>query len=139
MWHLSNLTLFELKSKKQKHFSYGNKLSNKWLTQIRLGRSFLNQHKFTIGLSDSPSCLCDRIESSEHFLLHCFLYTEERKTLFSSVQNMFPKFSTFPDKRKFETLLFGVNLDSDEPDCRNKRIMKLVQEFIMKTKRFDIT
>ena len=127
----------KLKPKKHKHFSSGSKEGNKFLTQIRVGRSFLNAHAFTIGMSDSPSCLCDRIESTEHFLLHCFLFTEERKILFSSVQQQIPNFYNYSNNKKLEILLFGLNLESDEIDCRNKRIMISVQTFILKTKRFN--
>ena len=41
-----------------KHFARGNKLTNSLLTKIRVGRSDLNQHKFTIGLVESPMCDC---------------------------------------------------------------------------------
>ena len=44
----------EFKPPRYKHFARGNKLSNSLLTKIRVGRSDLNQHKFTIGLVDSP-------------------------------------------------------------------------------------
>ena len=32
------------------------KLGNPLLTRIRVGRSFLNEHVFTIGLTDNPEC-----------------------------------------------------------------------------------
>ena len=38
----------KLKPMRYKHFSRGNKLSNSLLTKIRVGRSDLSQHKFTI-------------------------------------------------------------------------------------------
>ena len=44
-----------LKPEKYKHFSKGSKLGNTLLTRIRVGRSSLKQHKFTIGLTDSPN------------------------------------------------------------------------------------
>ena len=44
----------EKKPPKYKHFARGSKLSNTLFTRIRVGRSSLNQHKFTIGLSDTP-------------------------------------------------------------------------------------
>ena len=57
----------KLKPPKYKHFSKGSKLGNSLLTKIRVDRSELKQHKFTIGQSDSPECLCHhRIESPEH-------------------------------------------------------------------------
>ena len=50
-------TKLTMKPKKYKHFSRGNKLTNSLLTKIRVGRSELKQHKYTIGLSESPECL----------------------------------------------------------------------------------
>ena len=44
----------EFKPPKYKHFSGGTKLGNTLLTRIRVGRSFLNEHKFKIGLTDNP-------------------------------------------------------------------------------------
>ena len=73
----------ELKPAKFKHFSKGSKLGNKLLTRIRLERSDLNLHKFTIGQSESSECLCHfKQESSQHYLIDCFLYSSERQTLF---------------------------------------------------------
>ena len=55
----------EFKPPKYKHFARGNKYSNSLLTKIRVGRSELKLHKFTIGLVDSPQCDCHfRKESS---------------------------------------------------------------------------
>ena len=64
----------DIKPPKYKHFSRGSKLGNTLLTRIRVGRSLLKQHSFTIGLADSPECLCHfRSESPEHYFLDCFL------------------------------------------------------------------
>ena len=66
----------EIKPHKFRHFSKGSKIGNKLLTRLRLERSDLNLHKFTIGQSETPECLChSKQESSQHFLLDCFLYT----------------------------------------------------------------
>ena len=68
------------KPPRYKHFSRGNKISNSLLSKIRVGRSDLNLHKFTIGLIDSPQCDClFREESSSHYFLDCFLYSPERR------------------------------------------------------------
>jgi hypothetical protein len=68
----------EMKHPKFKHFARGSKIGNTLLTRIRVGRSLLNQHKLTIGLADSPECLCHfRSESPEQYLLDCFLYSPD--------------------------------------------------------------
>ena len=125
-----------LKPKRHKHFSRGSKRGNALLTQLRVGRSFLNSHGFSIGLSESPSCLCDRNETVEHYLISCFLYTEERRTLFNTIERLIPNFLKQNQKRKVEILLNGVNLESEEIDSRNVPITLAVQKFIFSTKRF---
>ena len=46
-----------------KHFKYGSRLGNKYLSHLRLGRSFLYSHRFVTGLADSDRCLkCNKIQ-----------------------------------------------------------------------------
>ena len=80
-----------LKPDKIKHFSKGSKLGNILLTRIRLDRSYLNLHKFTIGHSDTPECMCHaKQELSLHFIIDCFLYSNECQTLFNLVEQFIP-------------------------------------------------
>ena len=77
-----------MKPNKYKHFARGNKFTNSLLTRIRVGRSSLNEHKFVIGQSDSPQCLCHyKSESASHFFLDCFLYSPERQILFGRIEH----------------------------------------------------
>ena len=140
---LKNLDDFKIEIKKRikppkyKHFARGSKTGNSLLTRIRVGRSLLNQHSFTIGLSDSPECACHfRSESSEHYFLDCFLYTPERQTLLSLVEHYVPNFTRLTKKNKLDLLLRGVNLDNDEFLPTNTILTKAVQNFILQTKRF---
>ena len=119
-----------IKPKKQKHFNFGSKRGNSLLTQLRVGRSFLNSHGYTINLTESDLCLCSRPETVSHFLNHCFLYQEERKVLYDKVTKLLPKFNTFSDKIKTDYLLHGINLHSSEPDSRNVPLTLAVQNFI---------
>ena len=78
----------ELKPKKFKYFSKGSKFGNSLLTRIRVGRSYINQHTFSIGHTDSPQCLCHfREESPSHYFIDCFLYTPERQALFGLIEH----------------------------------------------------
>ena len=126
----------KIKPKKHKHFSRGCKTGNSLLTQLRVGRSFLNVHGFQINFSSTDKCDCSRIETVSHFLNQCFLFQPEREVLFNSIQKILPKFKTFSDKKKTDTLLFGINLDSEENDSRNIPITIAVQKFILQTGRF---
>ena len=128
----------ELKPSKIKHFSKGSKIGNTLLTRIRIERSDLNLHKFTIGHSETTECLCHaKQESSLHFLIDCFLYSGERQTLFSLVEHYIPKFSNFSKSKKYEVLVMGIHNDNPEYKHTNTTISIAVQNFILKTKRFS--
>ena len=72
-----------LKPVKLRHYAYGNKLGNKLWTRLRLGRSYLNSHGYTIGKVPSPSCQCHhKNETVQNYVLDCLLYTNERQLLF---------------------------------------------------------
>ena len=126
-----------IKPKRIKHFSTGCKLGNTLLTQIRVGRSNLNQHRFTIGFIDSPECLCHhKSESPEHYFLHCFLYSPERQILFILIEHYVPKFPNLNNKQKIELILNGINNDDPIFNYLNRTLTKAVQNFILATKRF---
>ena len=57
----------------------------KLLTILRLGLSHLNEHKFNDNFKDCVNLLCScclEVESVPHFFLHCYYFTDIRKTLF---------------------------------------------------------
>ena len=130
-----NLKL-KMKPKKYRHFNWGSKQGNALLTQLRVGRSFLNAHGFAINLSDSDLCLCSRPESVLHYFTQCFLYTEERRVLYDSMEQLIPKFKNLKETNKLDIFLYGININSEEIDCRNSKIIYSVHNFIFKTKRF---
>ena len=128
----------ELKPSKYKHFSRGNKLSNSLLTKIRVGRSDLNQHKFTIGLSETPQCLChSREESPFHYFLDCFLYLPERQTLFEKIEHYIPNFPNLPKYKKLDIILKGIHIDNPDLIPLNTTLTIAVQNFILQTNRFS--
>ena len=127
----------ELKPKKYRHFSKGSKIGNRLLTRIRLERSDLNSHKFMIGQSETSECLChSKYETSQHYLIDCFLYNCERQTLFNQVEHFIPNFKSFSKSLKYKILIMGI--DTDDPDFNrtNTSISIAVQNFILKSKRF---
>ena len=132
-------TKTKIKPKKYKHFSRGNKHSNSLLTKIRVGRSDLNQHKFTIGMVNSPQCLCHfKEESPKHYFLDCFLYSLERQTLFDLIGHYIPKFNTKNKTEKLNIITMGFNIENDDFIYTNTILTKAVQNFILRTKRFDV-
>ena len=120
--------------------SRGKKQNNTLLTKIRIGHSDLKQHRYTIGLSDSPQCLCHhREESPLHYFIDCFLYSPERQTLFSRIEHYIPNFPNFTKQRKLEILLRGIHIDNPDFLSLNTTLTILVQNFIILTKRFSWT
>ena len=128
----------DLKPDRIKHYLKGSKVCNILLTRIRLDRSELNLHKFVIGQSDTPQCLCHaKQESSSHFMIDCFLYSVERQVLFGQVEQYVPNFKNFGKKKQYEILIFGLKPENPEYFYTNKIITIAVQNFIFKTKRFS--
>ena len=108
------------------------------MTQLRIGRSLLNDHSFPLGLSSSPQCLCHAPrESSGHILPKCFIYTREHLTLFSKVDNLLPKFNNFTKKRKVEVLLYGLYPDNPDFYQINKSLQIAIQHYLISIKGFD--
>ena len=128
----------DLKPEKIKHFSIGPKISNSLLTRFRTGRTNLNLNRFTIGLSEDPSCNCHaKQETPEHFMLECFLYTVERQNLFDLVEHFIPQFPNKNKREKFQLLTRGINVHDPEYYQTNVKISLAVQSFILQTKRFS--
>ena len=137
MLEFKNFIKKDFKPPRFKHFSRGNKLSNRLLTQIRVGRSDLNQHKFTIGLTDSPECTCHyREESPLHYFIDCFLYSFERQILFSQIEHYIPNFPNFNKHKKLDVILRGIEPENLEYFSTNVTLTLGVQNFLLKTKRF---
>ena len=60
----------------------------KYLTRLRLGLSHLRQHKFKHSFQDTlnPFCSCGLdVDTNTHFFLYCPLFTNQRRTLLSAV------------------------------------------------------
>lgn len=51
------------------------------LSEIRTGYSRLNKYRNQIGQSLTPYCECGEEETSEHFLLYCPRYQQEREDM----------------------------------------------------------
>ena len=128
----------QLKPKRYRFYARGDKYRCSLMTRIRVGRSLLNQHRFTVGLSDTEKCTCNRSakETPQHFFTQCQLYTEQRLILFNKMTQFFPNFKNFNMKRQTEILLFGYEIDNPTLTHTNTQIMIATQHFINKSKRF---
>ena len=133
----NSTTLVEFKNKisanvprslKQTELYYvGNRTAAVLHTRLRLGRSQLNAHLFDIGVTQSPKCRCNQgIEDVWHFFFACPYYAVPRDALHRTVINYAPF--------GLETVLYGVSESTFEI---NKKIFLAVQDYILKTKRFQ--
>ena len=127
-----------LKPKRHKHFNRGSKAGNNLLTQIRVGRSNLHSHSFMIGLTDNPVCTCnDGNETSLHYFLKCNLFIAERQVMFKQFEQYIPTFKSMTLKKKHDIILYGYKIDDDDFLYINTRLTISVQDYILKTKRFN--
>ena len=121
-----------------KFLSRGSKLGNKLLTRIRVGRSYLKSHSYSIGLAPTPYCSCDNVttESPLHYFINCPLYNEERHTMLNTFEQFIRNFSNFSKAKKLDTILFGIDRDNPEIFSTNVSLQFAAQKFILQTKRF---
>ena len=118
-----------LTPKRFKFYSKGNKYKCSLLTRIRVGRSFLNEHSFTLGFS--PSMICDKClatrESPLKFLTKCDAYSESRLNMLNQIKHFIPNIFLLPKKRQFEILIYGYDPENDELLRYNTNIMIATQ------------
>ena len=128
----------DYKPTKYKFYSKGNKLKCSLLTRIRIGRSHLNEHKFTIGMSETPHCTCtgNARESPLHFITQCQNFTEQRQVMIDKVSTFIPNFKNLPKKRQYQILVHGYEPENQELRSINTKIMIATQNFIFTSGRF---
>ena len=128
----------EIKPKKYKFYARGDKRSCSLLTKIRVGRSDLNVHRFTVGMCDTEKCRCTSNvkETPIHFITQCQLYTEQRQILYNKITSFIPNFHNLSPKRQYEILVIGYEINNPQLTHINTKIMIATQQFIHMSKRF---
>ena len=109
------------------------------LTQLRVGLSKLNLHKFQHNFRDTLNPMCpsnDGIEDTEHFLLLCPSFDLQRRDLLAGVLAILRPFgyNNLSNKVLTQYSLYG---NKDLPSDLNRMILKLTLAFIHNTGRFD--
>ena len=133
-WLPISISLHE--TKQNKIFNFGPKYNS----IQRVGMSQLNDHLFRVGISKTKGCLCgNETESTQHFLLDCFLYQPERVELFRYLKNtrhvLSMPLSTYTRESLVDTLLNGeYNLERDRYPY-NRLLFRAVQKFLVQTGR----
>ena len=108
------------------------------ITRLRVGFSHLREHKFRHGFFDTldPFCSCraNAVETTEHYLLQCSNFSNERLELFNSLKTANVVYMPLSLKSLGRLLLFG---DSKLSDNDNHVILSKTINFICKTNRFS--
>ena len=111
-----------------------------YLTQLRVGLSKLNFHKFKHNFRDTINPMCptsDGIEDTEHFLLLCPSFDAQRRDLFAGIVELIRPFRQITDLSNdslTQLLLYG---DQDLSNDMNRNILELTLRFIHETGRFE--
>ena len=120
-------------------FGIHNPVGLSYLSQIRVGLSKLNFHKFNHNFRDTVNPMCptnDGIEDTEHFLLLCPSFDIQRRDLLAGVSvalRPFVEIDSLSNNVLVQLLLYGdKNLSNDV----NRSILELTLDFIHKTGRF---
>ena len=107
------------------------------LNRLRVGFSHLREHKFRHNFADTvdPFCNCrnNSIETTQHFLMHCSDYSNDRLVMFNSLLQLDISLLPLKPKTLFTTLLFG---DSKFSQNQNHDILSITVKFIQDTGRF---
>ena len=108
-------------------------------TQLRVGLSKLNLHKFEHNFRDTINPMCpfnDGIENTEHFLLLCPSFEVQRRNHLTGVLALLRPFGYIDLSNKILTplLLFG---DKDLPHNVNKNILEFTLQYIHSTGQFN--
>ena len=122
-----------MQKKKNSIFSIYDPLGVKLLTHLRLQFSHLNE-----GFGDTVNTMCacgSEVETTEHFLLRCHLYSPQRLELFENLEKVDSSFLNLKVKEKASFLLYGSQ--SATSKSSNHEILKLVIKYIKETACFD--
>lgn len=110
-----------------KFYFTGKRLGQIYHARLRTNCSSLNQHLFSKNLIDNPLCICGSVEDTHHYLLTCNCFSNLRQELLNQVSTIC--------RPTLNVLLFGNDGLSME---QNKTIFLAVQNYLLKTKRFQI-
>ena len=108
-------------------FFDGKRLGQIYHARLRMRCSSLNAHLFSKNIVDSPLCACGSFEDTHHFLLSCNRYAVLRQELVNRVTPIC--------QPSLNVLLYG---NQELSNSTNKQIFLSVQEYLIKSKRFEV-
>ena len=115
-----------------------NPIGIKLITRLRLGLSYLRDHKFRYNFLDclNPISCCGKdIETTVHYRLHCRLFSDERSIFLNNIRSIDENVFSEKASKISETVLFGI---SSFNDTKNTSILITITDYILSTKRFDV-
>ena len=68
------------------HANHQSRVFETVAAKLRMGHVMLNSYAFRYQLRDSPLCICDVVETVEHFLLHCRIYNRQRNNMMQQLR-----------------------------------------------------
>ena len=95
---------------RKKIFSIYDPLVVTLLTRLRVQFIHLNEHKFRHGFGNTINAMCacgSEVETTEHFLLRCHLYSSQRLELFENLEKVDSSVLNLIVKDKVSFLLYG--------------------------------
>ena len=95
-------------------------------SRLRMYCSYLNHHIFSKNIIDSPLRICGRPETTKHYLFDCKRYNNLRQEMMQSISQLC--------EPTLNALLYGVTYLFDET---NRQLFIIIQEYILRTKRFQ--
>ena len=109
----------------------------KILTLLRLGLSYLNEHRFNHIFQNciNPLCSCNlEIESTSHFLLHCHHYTNIRLTLIKNIAEIISNTFNITNEYLVNLLLFG---SPEYAEIDNSHIINATIKYLLDSERLQ--
>jgi hypothetical protein len=109
-----------------KHFYYGERRLQVFLTRLRTNCSSLNHDLYTKNMSDSPLCDCGLIENAKHYFLECNSFTAIRMHLIQSLNLL-----------SHVSISIILNGDPNLSYKENTEIVDAVHLYIKQSHRFE--
>ena len=109
-----------------KYYFSGDRKGQILHTRLRTGCSSLNYHLFCKNIINDELCVCGNREDTKHFLFVCPRFQMQRQIMVHKLLSMC--------NISLHVLLYGDNSLSFQ---QNVEIFQIVQDFIVRTKRFS--
>ena len=104
--------LIKCEKKENSIFSIYDPLGIKLFNRLRIQFSNLNEHKFRHGFGDTINAMCacgSEVETTEHFLLSCHLYSPQSLELFGNLEKIESGFLNLKVKEKVSFYYMAPN------------------------------